>query len=135
MRIEGLSKALTHFDMQDVFQIIPEDTIQRLSSELDPLFLCQTEKEQAMIDLNTDRSDKTFISCSTSAKLATAKATTVLESIDIKNVNLITAFKALDETEIRLSNCYYGMYVSSANVENLAWSAYRILSTCENTLR
>ena len=35
MRIEALSKALTSYDMLDVFQIIPEDTILKLSSTLD----------------------------------------------------------------------------------------------------
>ena len=62
-----------------------------------------------------------------------AKATTTLETIGINNVNLITAFQDLDETEIRLSNRYYAMYGSSATVENLAWSADGILSTCEDT--
>jgi len=104
MRIKGFSKALTHFDMQDVFQIIPEDTIQWLRCELDTLFVCQTEEEQATLDLNSNLSDKAFISRSTSAKLATVRATTALGSIDIKNVDLITTFQDLDETEICLSN-------------------------------
>lgn len=71
-----------------------------MRSELDALFLCQTEKEQATLDLNTNISDKAFISRSISAKLAMVQAMTALKLIDINNVNLITAFQNLDKTDI-----------------------------------
>ena len=40
MCIEFLSKALTHFDMQEVFQIIPTNTVHTLSNRLDRIFDC-----------------------------------------------------------------------------------------------
>ena len=42
IRIDVLSKVLAYYDMKDVFRIYPEQTVQRLNTCLDVLFVYQT---------------------------------------------------------------------------------------------
>jgi len=45
------------------------------------------------------------------------------------------SLKNLDDASIRMSNRYYADYGALFTVENLSWSADRILQTCDETLR
>ena len=92
LRIEALSKALTSYDMLDVFQVIPQATILKLSSALDLLFDCQADKEQAASALALDPTDTILSVTSTTGQRATARAEAQLSAIEIKSVNLITSF-------------------------------------------
>ena len=47
MRIDVLSKALSYYDMKDVFGIVPEQTVQHLNTCLDVLFTCQISEAEA----------------------------------------------------------------------------------------
>ena len=40
MRVKALSKALVFLNMQNVFQIIPESTVEELHQKLTDLFVC-----------------------------------------------------------------------------------------------
>ena len=135
MRIEALSKALTSYDMLDVFQVIPQETILRLSSALDLLFDCQSDEEQAATALALNPTDTVLVATNSTRIRATARAESQLSAIKINSVNLITSFQDLDETAIRQSNRYYAMYGSPATVENLSWSGERCLETCEDALK
>ena len=135
MRIEALNKALTSYDMLDVFQVIPEDTILKLSSALDHLFECQAEEEQAATALAVDPTDATLALTSSTRQKATARAETQLAAIKINSINLITSFQDVNESTIRQSNRYYAMYGSPSTVENLSWSGDRCLETCEDNLK
>ena len=49
--IEAISKALTHYDMKDLFHIILAETAKDLSVKLEMLFDCQSTKECARANL------------------------------------------------------------------------------------
>ena len=119
--IESISKTLTHFDMQDVFQIIPAQTVQTLSDRIDMLFECQTDEEQAADTLHINPTDAAIILQFSPDQQETIKATTSLESINIANINIIKPFQDLNGTAIQILDQYYAMYRSDATAENLAW--------------
>lgn len=60
--------------------------------------------------------------------------TTIMEPLSIGTIDLMHHFKKVDKSEVRLSNRYYNQYGTEATVENLAWSADRILDTCDDNL-
>ena len=101
MRIEALSKALTSYDMLDVFQVIPQATILKLSSALELLFSCQAGEEQAASALALDPTDSVRVVTSTTRQQATARAKASLAAIEINSINLITSFQDLDVSAIR----------------------------------
>ena len=101
-----------HFDMQDVFQIIPQHMVLILSDKLDMLFTYQMTKEKVVVSLHDNSSDAVLILQLSTVQQATPNATTSLESIDIVNVDIIKYFQDLDDTAIYMSNKYYAMYRS-----------------------
>ena len=135
MRIESASKAMTQYDMQDVFQVILPATLSLLNSAIEDLFKCQTAENRAHLALQADSASLELASILNLKKDATAAATTKLENINIRTSNLFTTFQDLTEDNIKQSNRYYAMYGSKETVENLAWSADRMLGTCEEDLR
>ena len=64
-----------------------------------------------------------------------SSATKLLKQTSITTTDLIKNVKDPDESTIRLSNAYYAQFGADYSVENLAWSADRILNTCDNALR
>ena len=60
MRLEALSKAITFYDMGDVFQILPSKIIVLLESKLDVYFTTQTNINKASDILATDTTNTSF---------------------------------------------------------------------------
>ena len=120
MRIEALSKALTSFDMLDIFQIIPEDMTLKLSSALTNLFDCQTGEQQLANALSFDPIDIVQTVLLATRQTATSRAEAQLVLIEIKLINLVTSFQDLQESAICQSNKYYAIYGTATTVENLA---------------
>ena len=76
-----------------------------------------------------------FVLDQSTAQLATTNAIAAINAIDITNIDITKSCQDLDNIAIRISNWYYIMYGSDASVENLAWSADRIMNTCEDALK
>ena len=135
MRIDALSTALKYFDMADVFQIVPSGTIFLLEKHLTTLFALQND-----LAIEEDKLAANAANLVAAAEMVVVEdkikdATTVMESLTIDTIDLMHHFKKVDESEVRLSNRYYNQYGTEATVENLAWSADRILDTCDDNLR
>ena len=96
MRIETLSKALTHFDMQDVFQIIPPPIVEDLSGRLKTLFSCQTNKERTGENMAMDTTNPAFALHHSAAQLATVEAGEDLNEVAINNIDIISSFQDFD---------------------------------------
>ena len=58
-----------------------------------------------------------------------------VEQVTIELTDLLKRHKGISEDAFRASNWYYSEYGVEYSVENLAWSADRILKTCEEPLR
>ena len=121
--------------MANVFQIIDESTVSSLELHLEDLFVYQGALNTCDTALLSNPSDAALISDQAMATSITSSATTKLQAVSIKTTDLIKSFKDLDEPTIRRSNDYYAKYGADYLVENLAWSANRILNTCEDSLR
>jgi len=121
MRIEALKRELLFYDTKDVFDIIPESTIQRLKIRLDILFGYQTDLQKANEDLAQDLLSNGFITSAAAAAKAVKETEWLLEAIKIRPVDLINSFQDLSESAIRQSNKYYAMFGSDATVENISW--------------
>ena len=61
MRVEALSKALTFFDMKDVFEIIPEHRIETLENKLQNMFRYQADLQVVEDRLLLNASDVDFL--------------------------------------------------------------------------
>ena len=72
MRIEALSTALTYFDMDNVFQIVPAATVELLIGKLEELFLCQAELGKTTELLAEDPANTTLLASREAASLAHA---------------------------------------------------------------
>ena len=134
MRIEALNKDLLFYNMNDVFNVIPEVTIQRLKIRLDILFRRQTDLQKVNEDLSQDSLNNRFITSAAVAARAFNETEWLLEAIKIRSVNLLKSFQYLSESSIR-SNKYCAMFGSDATVENLLWSQDRILNSCQEPIR
>ena len=77
--IEALSKALTHFDMSDVFITILEETLIALAAKLDALFKCQCTHDEVHINVNLEPANEEFKRELMKPKEATNSAITSLE--------------------------------------------------------
>ena len=74
MSIELLSKALAFYDMKDVFEIIPESTIQHLNIRLDILFGQQAYDKKARNKLADNPLDNELITSVASVSKAVDEA-------------------------------------------------------------
>ena len=72
IQIDALSKILTHFNMQDMFQVIPETTVRKLSDRIDMPFTCQTSEGQAKDNLERDPTNAAYRLHHSSAQKSTA---------------------------------------------------------------
>ena len=61
MRIEALSKALVFFNMIDVFQILPESTVNSLEEKLTDLHVCQGALERCELALLASPTDTALL--------------------------------------------------------------------------
>ena len=57
-----------------------------------------------------------------------------MDAVDIDPIDMMSRLHELSEATIRWSNRHYATWSSAGTVENLSWSADRILATCEDTL-
>ena len=57
-----------------------------------------------------------------------------MESLSIDTIDLMHHLKKVNKSEVRLSNRCYNQYGTEATVENLVWSADRIIDTCDDNL-
>ena len=135
MRIEALSKALTFFDMRNVFQIVPELTVAQIRAQLQHLFRCQQDISSTSTTLLADATNPVLLDAKTAAETAEQVASIDLDAINIKALDLLTSFETIDTATIRQLNRYYAEFRETYTVENLAWSSERILATCDNELR
>ena len=135
MRIEALSKALTFFDMHDVFQIVPEHTVDQIRAQLQHLFQCQQDLSTTSTALLADSTNTALLDAKTAAVTAEQVASIQLDAIDIEASDLLTTFKTIDTATIRQSNRYYAEFGATYTVENLVWSSERILAACDDELR
>jgi hypothetical protein len=135
MRIEALSKALMFFDMKDVFEIIPEHTIDLLEVKLQNMFRNQADLQEAEDRMLLNATDADLQTDQRLATQAVASSIQALNAVEITTIDLFSDFKLVDETTIRRSNTYYAQYGAEYTVENLSWSTDHILNTCEEPLR
>ena len=57
LMIQDLAQSLTYYNMQDVFQIIPESTLVLLNIILEVLFSCQADEERTKNKLEDNLTD------------------------------------------------------------------------------
>ena len=89
MCIEELLKALSFYDMNNIFDIIPEQRLQRFKIKFDSLFVQQTGKQKFFVELAGNPTDVDLITFVSSAYAAIIEVEHNLESIEIKPTNLI----------------------------------------------
>ena len=135
MLIEALSKALSFYDMHDVFQAIPVQALDQLQTQLKTAFECQESLALCATYLQNDPANATLIQDEETAAILSSKAVEDLNLIDIFTSELLKYFKTINVTIIRQSNAHYAQYGAGHTVENLSWSGDHILDTCEEPLR
>ena len=135
MRIEALSKALTLYDMTDVFQVLPDVTVLDLEQKLRAVHACQTKEDRVKLALVDDPSDTGLIADLAKIEASLATLTQNLQETSVNSNDLIKSFKDVEESTIKRSNCYYAKYGALWSVENLSWSSDYILNSCEDSLR
>ena len=107
MRLEALSKAIMFYDMDDVFNILPSETVKLLESKLDVLFTSQALINEASDFLATDPGNQVFRNDLLTAVAAGDTAITELESVSLEPTNLLKNYKGITEEEVQTSNRYY----------------------------
>ena len=135
MRLEALSKAIIFYDMEDVFQILSRDMVQELETKLSILFASQETFWMAMDELTADLSNQTLNTDLANAVADGKMALDNLEAVSLTPTNIIKNYKDIEEDKLQESNKYFAQYGSKYSVENLSWSAYRLLKTCKEPLR
>ena len=117
--------------MDDVFNVIPSETVTLLEEKVEKLFSVQRVLDQATDLLATDPTNKELRADLDAAIALNKRATVELEEVPLAHVNLLKNYKGITEEEVRGSNRYYSQYGSDYSVENLAWSNERLLNMCE----
>ena len=107
MRIEALLKALSFYNMHDVFQIIPAQTLDQVQNQLKTVFECQEVLALCATCLQNDPSNATLIQNESAAAILSSKAVEDLNSIDIFTSNLLKDFRTIDVATIRRSSAHY----------------------------
>ena len=80
--------------MKDMFEIVPEQTIQRLNMYLDVLFACHTSEAEALESLIADPGNNNMIDIAVRATIAVQAAEVEVEAVEIVPVDMITTFKS-----------------------------------------
>ena len=135
MHIDALSKALSLYDMHDVFQLIPEQALNILQSQLETVFECQEALALCATSLMNDLSNTTLIQDESAAIILSSKAVQDLNSINIHTSDLLNYFKKIDVAKIYRSSVDYAQYGAGQMVENISWSGDRIINTYKEPLR
>ena len=135
MRLDALDKAITFFDMDDIFNIITCETVKMLEMKLEDLFDAQALVKTAVDSLVTNPTDSTLKLAVADSMAKQQSAEEVLERVAIEPVYLLKNYKDIDKETVRVSNRYYSRFGEEYLVENLLWSSDRILQTCEEPLR
>ena len=104
MRIEALSKALTFFDMRDVFQIVPENTVAQIRAQLQHLFQCQQDLATTSTALLADSTNAALLDAKTAAEAAEQVASIDLDAIDIEASDLFKSLEKNDEMTVKKIN-------------------------------
>ena len=107
MRLEGFSNAVILYGMDDVFNIIPCETVELLESKLAVLFSNQQIFNQASDLLATNPGNATL---KTNIAAAVADGNTViaeLKLVPLEPTNLMKNYKGISDEEVRVSNRYY----------------------------
>ena len=112
MRLEDLSKAIMYYDMDDIFNVLPSETVQLLERKLDVLFAIQASVTTATTILTTDPTNSTFTTYLANTEAREAEALLDLETVNLDPTNLLKIFKGITEEEVRVSNRYYSQYGS-----------------------
>ena len=120
MRIEALHKALKCYDITDIFNRIPTETISILEGKFHDLFVCNNVLDQYGYDLQYDRENPTLLSNKTAAAILSKKELEDTDDVVITHINLIKNFKEVDVSTIRQSNTYYAKYGNTYSVDNIA---------------
>ena len=121
--------------MTDVFQIIPEGTIDALESKLDVLFQLLDSLHEIEENLVSIPTDVDFLNNERLIQQQIKATIAAVNAILIQTSDLIENFKGIDDTIIRRSNGHYARYGLYYSVENLAWYADHIFNTFEEPLR
>ena len=120
MRIDSFTKSLTYYDMTDVFQVIPSETLKILEDRLEVVFSRQAQVDLAEVDLSFAPSpDAALVDAKEDAETYLDEATQLLNAVEITPVDLVQHFQSLEESTIRQSNSYYAQYGAVHTVENL----------------
>ena len=135
MRLETLSKALTFYDMGDIFKILTSNTVALLESKLDVYFNTQTAMNSAHDLLATNPTNTTFKTSLMEAVVEHEVALLELEAVSLEPTDLLTNYKGIGEDEVCMLNQYYSTYGSDYLVDNLAWSNNNVLNTCKEPLK
>ena len=89
MRIEVLNKTLLFYEIKDVFDIIPEFTIQHLKNRLDILFAHQMDLQKASEDLAHNSLNNGFITSVAAVAKTVDEAEWLLNNINIRPTDLV----------------------------------------------
>ena len=103
MRLEALSKAIMFYGMDDVFNILPSETVKLLESKLDVLFTSQELINVASDFLATNPGNQVFRNDLSTAVAAGDTAIAELESVSLEPTNLLKNYKGISEEEVRTS--------------------------------
>ena len=89
MRIETLLTSLFFYDMDDVFQVIPEEMLDALQTQLNDVFKCQEAVSQCVISLAADPADVDLMRNKNAAIILSSQSVANLDVIDIHTSNFL----------------------------------------------
>ena len=89
MCIKSLSHSLECYDMEDVSQILPEQTVQQLNEALEKMFVHQVTKTRALEAVAINKTDNALIITAVITTQSVRKVEKVVESIDILTIDMV----------------------------------------------
>ena len=104
MRLEALSKTIMFYDMDDVFNIIPSETLKQLEEKLKELFVCQAAVSEATDLLATNPNNSVFRTDLGTAVAAGVSALYKLEAVPLAPISPLKNFKGIGDEEVRVLN-------------------------------
>jgi len=135
MRIKALHKALKFYDMINVFNITPTETITILEGKLHDLFIWNDVLDQYVYDIHNKPENPILLANRTAVSILSKKALEDIDDVNITPINLVKNFKEVDVSSICQINTYCVKYGNTYSVKNIAWSGDRILGTFNDVLR
>ena len=107
MRLDSLTKALDQYDMNDVFKILPEETVTNLDTSLAYLLSCQSSEQEALRAVAADPTDNLLVSQAALASRELQVAEGKVDAVDIEPIDMMSRLHELNEATIRRSNRHY----------------------------